>query len=284
MPELPEVEVICQGLLPHLLGRTILDVNCSGKDLRSPVDCQAMKTELNNTRITSLKRRAKYLILKTDCGATLIIHLGMTGNMGIFETGSAPKKHDHVYWQLDNNTELRFNDTRRFGAVHLLPAQKARQEEKRFFSATGPEPFSRSCSVAYLSRKAAHRKLAIKKFIMDSHVVAGIGNIYANESLFRARIHPERQVSSLSEKEWRRLLTTIRKILKYAIKCGGSTISDFVGASGEGGYFQMNFLIYGKAGERCSECDGIIVKETIGGRASFFCPVCQAQQGDEDKR
>lgn len=284
MPELPEVEVICRGLLPHLLNRTILNVHGSGKQLRFPVHCQEMQTELHNTRIISLSRRAKYLILKTDCGATLIIHLGMTGNMGIFETGSSLKKHDHVCWHLDNNTELRFNDARRFGAVRLLPAKNAKQEEKRFFAATGPEPFSRSCSVAYLSHLAAHRKLAIKKFIMDSHVVAGIGNIYANESLFLARIHPERQVSSLSNKEWRRLLTTMRKILKHAIKCGGSTISDFVGASGEGGYFQMKFRIYGKAGETCSECYGVITKETIGGRASFFCPVCQPKVGDEGIR
>jgi len=284
MPELPEVEVICQGLLPHLLGRTILNIHCSGKQLRSPVKCQEMRNELNNRRITSLSRRAKYLILKTDRGATIIIHLGMSGNMGIFERGSATKKHDHVCWQLDNNTELRFNDARRFGAVRLLPAENARQEEKRFFAATGPEPFSRSCSVSYLRQRAAQRKLAIKKFIMDSHVVAGIGNIYANESLFRAGIHPERQVASLSDKEWRRLLIDIRKILKHAIKCGGSTISDFVGASGEGGYFQMNFLIYGKTGETCSACGTVIRKEIIGGRASFFCPVCQPRSGDKRNR
>ena len=281
MPELPEVEVICQGLLPHLLGRTIIHVRCSGKQLRSPVLCSEMKTELCDKKITSLCRRAKYLLMKTDDGTALIIHLGMTGNMGIFTAGSATKKHDHVCWQLDNNTELRFNDARRFGAVRLLPAKNAQQEEKRFFSATGPEPLSRSCSVAYLTRQAAHRKIGIKKFIMDSHMIAGIGNIYANESLFRARIHPERPASSLSPKEWKSLLNIIRKTLKHAIQCGGSTISDFVDASGKGGYFQMNFRIYGKAGEACSECGHVILKETIGGRASFFCPICQPKPGDD---
>ena len=281
MPELPEVEVICQGLLPHLMGRTIINIRCSGKQLRSPVLCKEMKTELCGRKIIRLSRRAKYLLLAIDGGATLIIHLGMTGNMGIFDAGSATKKHDHVRWQLDNNTELRFNDARRFGAVRLLPAKNAAQEEKRFFSATGPEPFSHSCSVTYLTQLATHRKIAIKKFIMDSHVIAGIGNIYANESLFRARIHPERPASSLSAKEWQCLLTIIRKTLKHAIKCGGSTISDFVDASGKGGYFQMNFRIYGKAGEACSECGEVISKETIGGRASFFCPVCQPKTGDE---
>jgi formamidopyrimidine-DNA glycosylase len=281
MPELPEVEVICRGLLPHLLNRTIISIRCSGKQLRSPVQCEEMNAELCGRRITSLSRRAKYLVLKSEGGAALIIHLGMTGNMGIFDAGSATKKHDHVCWQLDNKTELRFNDARRFGAVRLLPERTAVQEEKRFFSATGPEPFSRSCSVAYLSQLAARRKIAIKKFIMDSHVIAGIGNIYANESLFRARIHPERPASSLSAKEWERLRSIIRKTLNHAIACGGSTISDFVDASGKGGYFQMNFRIYGKAGESCSECGEKIRKETIGGRASFFCPVCQPQSGDK---
>lgn len=277
MPELPEVEVICQGLLPHILNKTITNVRCSGKQLRSPVQCKEMHAELCGKRITSLSRRAKYLVLKTDGGASLVIHLGMTGNMGIFDADSATKKHDHIRWQLDNNTELRFNDARRFGSVRLLPAKNAAQEEKRLFSATGPEPFSRSCSVAYLTRQAARRKIAIKKFIMDSHVIAGIGNIYANESLFRATIHPERPASSLSPEEWKCLLSIIRKTLKHAIKCGGSTISDFVDASGKGGYFQMNFRIYGKAGEACSECGTVIMKETIGGRASFFCPACQPQ-------
>jgi formamidopyrimidine-DNA glycosylase len=281
MPELPEVEVICQGLIPHLLTRTITNVRCSGKQLRSPVLCEEMNAELCGRKITNLSRRAKYLLLKTDSGASLIIHLGMTGNMGIFDAGSATKKHDHVCWKLDNNTELRFNDARRFGAIHLLPAKNAQPEEKRFFSKTGPEPFSPSCSVAYLTRQAAHRNIAIKKFIMDSHVIAGIGNIYANESLFRARIHPERPASSLSVKEWECLLAIIRKTLRHAIKCGGSTISDFVDASGKGGYFQINFQIYGKAGEACVECGEVIIKETIGGRASFLCPVCQPKPDNE---
>lgn len=284
MPELPEVEVICQGLLPHLLNRTIAAVRCSGKQLRYPVPCREMELELCGNEIVRLQRRAKYLILATKNGATLIIHLGMTGNMGIFDTDSPAKKHDHVCWQLDNGRELRFNDARRFGAVHLLPGKTAREVEKQFFSATGPEPFSRSCSVKYLAGQAAHRKIGIKKFIMDSHIIAGIGNIYANESLFRASIHPDYPASSLSLKEWKRLRATIRKTLRHAIQCGGSTISDFVDASGKGGYFQMNFLVYGKAGEACSRCGETIRRETIGGRASFFCPVCQPQQGSDPVR
>ncbi|MBL4901989.1 MAG: bifunctional DNA-formamidopyrimidine glycosylase/DNA-(apurinic or apyrimidinic site) lyase [Desulfocapsa sp.] len=284
MPELPEVEVICKGLLPHLINRTIVSVYCSGKQLRYPVPCREMQRELCKKKIISLSRRAKYLILRTDRGGGLIIHLGMTGNLGIFKTGSATKKHDHVCWELDNNTELRFNDTRRFGAVYFFTAKEITKAIKHFFANTGPEPFSRACSVQYLSGLAARRNIAIKQFIMDNHMVAGIGNIYANESLFRSGIHPERAASSLSAKEWKRLLTVIRQTLTHAIKCGGSTISDFLGASGDGGYFQINFRIYGKSGEKCSECGGLIMKKNIGGRASFFCPVCQKIVANHSRR
>jgi formamidopyrimidine-DNA glycosylase len=275
MPELPEVEVICQGLLPHLIHKKILAVRCSGKQLRAPVHCTEMQNELIGHEIISLRRRAKYLILKTSSGSSLIIHLGMTGNMGIFPPNTPLKKHDHVCWQLDNETELRFNDTRRFGAVHILAAKNCNTLEKDFFAATGPEPFSRTCTAEYLCKRAGKRKIAIKKFIMDNHVIAGIGNIYANEALFRAGIHPERGVNSINLEEWRTLMRVVRKTLKHAIACGGSTISDFVNASGQGGYFQMNFQIYGKEGENCRNCGSVISKKTIGGRASFFCRSCQ---------
>ncbi len=277
MPELPEVEVICRGLQEHIVGKRITAIYSSGKRLRLPLERESMHRELVGQRILNLSRRAKYLCMELENGAFLIIHLGMTGNMGIFANGSVLKKHDHVCWTLENKTELRFNDTRRFGAVQLLAAKDAKAQKKALFAATGPEPFSRTCSTSYLKERAARRKQAVKCFIMDSHVIAGIGNIYANESLFRSGIHPTRPASTLSEKEWKRLLTIIRKTLRHAIECGGSTISDFVDASGKGGYFQMNFQIYGKAGEQCSQCREIIQKTTIGGRASFFCPACQQE-------
>ncbi len=275
MPELPEVEVICQGLQSHLLNQTISSVYCSGKDLRIPIDCVALQTELLNSAITSLRRRAKYLLLKTDNGAALIIHLGMTGNLGIFPAGTALKKHDHVCWTLGNNTELRYNDTRRFGSIRLLKPETSSSDEKAFFAAIGPEPLSRNCSTAYLMQRAVNRKQSVKSFLMDSHVLAGVGNIYANETLFKAGIHPEQPASSLSAKQWERVLTVLRKTLKHAIACGGSTISDFVNASGEGGYFQMNFKIYGKTGEPCETCGEIVQKKQVGGRASFYCRKCQ---------
>jgi formamidopyrimidine-DNA glycosylase len=277
MPELPEVEVICRGLQEHIVNKRITDIYYSGKKLRLPLESAAMRQELVGQQIFSLRRRAKYLLLEVENGAFLIIHLGMTGNLGIFDKGSSLKKHDHVCWTLENGTELRFNDTRRFGAVQLLPAKDAKAQLKSFFAATGPEPFSRTCSIPYLKKRAENRKQAIKCFIMDSHVIAGIGNIYANESLFRSGIHPTRPASTLGEKEWKRLLTTMRKTLKHAIECGGSTISDFVDASGKGGYFQMNFQIYGKDGDQCTKCQDTIQKIIIGGRASFFCPTCQKE-------
>ncbi|RUM43069.1 MAG: formamidopyrimidine-DNA glycosylase [Desulfocapsa sp.] len=277
MPELPEVEVICQGLRPHIIGKYIREIRCSGKRLRTEVNCKGMQRELCSQPIISLKRRAKYLILQVENGAMLILHLGMTGNLGIFKQGTVQKKHDHICWLLDDDQEMRFNDTRRFGAVHLLPAENAKQLEKAFFAATGPEPFARNCNTAYLLKRAEKRSQAVKNFIMDSHIIAGIGNIYANESLFRCGIHPARPAATLSEKEWKHLLTIIRKTLKHAIRCGGSTISDFVNASGEGGYFQMNFQIYGKTGETCTVCGQKIEKTVLGGRASFFCPGCQPE-------
>lgn len=275
MPELPEVEVICQGLRPHIIGETILDVFWSGKKLRTPINLSEIRKELSQQRITSLTRRAKYLILEVKSGARLIIHLGMTGNLGIYPVESPCKKHDHLQWVLDKGQEIRLNDVRRFGSVHLIKAHNAASRQKAFFANSGPEPFSRSCSAAYLYRRATTRQQAIKNFIMDSHIIAGIGNIYANEALFRAGIHPARPASTLTEKQWRRLLTIIRKTLKHAIQCGGSTISDFINASGEGGYFQMNFQVYGKANEQCINCRQQIEKTVIGGRASFFCPSCQ---------
>ena len=275
MPELPEVEVICQGLRPHIVGKTIQAIHWSGKELRTPVNIEGMVQELLHQQITSLTRRAKYLILETTIGARLILHLGMTGNLGIFPVESPCKKHDHLRWVLDDNQEMRLNDARRFGSVHLIGAKNAPSKQKTFFANSGPEPFSRACSAAYLHKRAATRQQAVKNFIMDSHIIAGIGNIYANEALFRAGIHPALPASTLTEKQWQRLLTIIRKTLRHAIQCGGSTISDFINASGEGGYFQMNFQVYGKENEQCSRCKQQIQKTIIGGRASFFCPLCQ---------
>ncbi|MFH2123884.1 MAG: bifunctional DNA-formamidopyrimidine glycosylase/DNA-(apurinic or apyrimidinic site) lyase [Pseudomonadota bacterium] len=277
MPELPEVEVICQGLRPHLTGRVITAIQCSGKDLRHPVPHSLMNEMLCGQTIHAVARRAKYLLIETKDQTLLIIHLGMTGNLGIFPHATPLKIHDHVRWQLDNGLELRLNDTRRFGAVWLLPPEQANNMETVFFGTTGPEPFSKDCTPAYFMTLARTRKQPVKTFLMDSKVVAGIGNIYANEALFAAGIHPCCEVCTLQEDDWQRLIQLIRQILTQAIACGGSTISDFINASGESGYFQVNFQVYGRNNQPCHECGTPIEKINIGGRASYFCPGCQGE-------
>ncbi|MBA3008174.1 MAG: bifunctional DNA-formamidopyrimidine glycosylase/DNA-(apurinic or apyrimidinic site) lyase [Proteobacteria bacterium] len=293
MPELPEVEVICQGLRPHLTGRVITAIQSSGKDLRHPVPHSLMNEILCGQTIRAVTRRAKYLLIETedeklsrssavldarDTRSSLtvvIIHLGMTGNLGIFPHATPLKIHDHVRWRLDNGLELRLNDTRRFGAVWLLTPKQAENIETDFFGTTGPEPFSKTCTPAHFMALARARKQPVKTFLMDSKVVAGIGNIYANEALFAAGIHPCREVCTLQEDDWQLLIQLIRQILIQAIACGGSTISDFINASGESGYFQMNFKVYGRKGQPCHQCGSPIEKTQISGRASYFCPSCQ---------
>lgn len=275
MPELPEVEVICRGIRPFLVGRTVTAIHCSGKRLRHPVPLEAMQRKIINQTISTVERRAKFLQISLQTGDMLIIHLGMTGNLGIFSPSARRAKHDHVLWSLDNDTELRYNDIRRFGFIRLLSRHEVADREETIFKTTGPEPFSDEFSAEYLQRLAKGKTLAVKLFIMTNQIVAGIGNIYANESLFAAGIQPTRKAQTLTRKEWDRLVTETRRVLSHAIECGGSTISDFLNASQERGYFQINFKVYGREGETCTLCSTKIEKQKIGGRASYYCPNCQ---------
>jgi len=275
MPELPEVEVICRGLRSFLLGRTVTAVHCSGKRLRHPVPMQAMQREIVNQTITAVDRRAKFLQISLAGGDMLIIHLGMTGNLGIFPPSATLAKHDHVLWSLNDGNELRYNDSRRFGSIRFLSAEEVSSREETIFKTTGPEPFSNAFSAEYLEQLAKGKGLAVKLFIMTNQTVAGIGNIYANESLFAAGIRPARKIQTLTCKEWVRLVSEIRNILHQAIECGGSTISDFLNASRERGYFQMNFKVYDREGKACHLCSAKIEKQKLGGRSSYFCPQCQ---------
>ncbi len=275
MPELPEVEVICRGLRPHLIGRRVESITYDGKRLRCPVPIELMRSQLPGKHITKVDRRAKYLLIYFSSSTLLIIHLGMTGQLGLFPVGSSTALHDHLFLQLDNQFELRYNDTRRFGAIHLLSGSAIKEQVRIFFQRTGPEPLSNKCSSTYLHTKAKGRKLPIKTFLMNTEVIAGIGNIYANESLFMAKINPNRPAGKLTRKEWNSLLEHLRSTLNWAIACGGSTISDFINASGEQGYFQAYFRVYGKAGQPCRDCTTTIKKIQLSGRASFFCPRCQ---------
>jgi len=275
MPELPEVEVICRTIRPFLKNRTIKAIYHNGKNLRHEVPLQAMREELADNQIVTIERRAKYLLVNFETSALLIIHFGMTGNLGIFPRSSPVAKHDHIRFLLENGTELRFNDTRRFGSMHVIFPQEQKNIEQTFFKTTGPEPFADDFSGKYLQKLALGKSQSVKTFIMTNQTVAGIGNIYANESLFAAGIRPSRKVNNISLKSWNRLVAEIQKVLRHAISCGGSTVSDFVNANQGKGYFQMNFKVYSKNGHSCSTCSSTIKKITVGGRASFYCPKCQ---------
>jgi formamidopyrimidine-DNA glycosylase len=276
MPELPEVEVTRQGLLPHLLGRRIITVKWSSKRLRLPMPRKLLHESIQGNRITAVDRRAKYLLIRMQDGCVLIFHLGMTGKLGMFPAAAPKAIHDHLRLRLDNDMELRFNDVRRFGSITVWPAEQALIQEEIFNSSKGIEPFGSEFTAANLARLARRRSMPVKTFLMDSRLIAGIGNIYANEILFAASIHPQTRVNSLSEKKWQEITGCGLQILTRAIAAGGSTISDFLGASGNPGYFQLQLAVYGKKDEACPGCGAKIKKETLGGRATFFCSNCQS--------
>ena len=275
MPELPEVEVMRRSIRPHLLGRKVLDVAASDKKLRQPIPLDSLRRELPGKTIVEVGRRAKFLLIQLDSGAMLIIHLGMTGNLAFLPVGAPLAKHDHLRLALDNGSELRYSDSRRFGLIHMLSAGEAGEVERLLFRDIGPEPFGRACSAAYFEKLAHGRAIPVKVFLMTPKVVAGVGNIYASESLFRAGILPRRPAASLSLVEWTRLVKAVREVLNEAINCGGSTISSFLDANRERGYFQMNFAVYDREGEPCLKCGQAVAKVRLGGRSSFFCGRCQ---------
>ena len=274
MPELPEVETICRGLAPLIIGKIIVAIETSGKDLRQPVPLTEMAAALPGQTIKAIRRRAKYLLI--ECGGLLVIHLGMTGNLGVFPANLPPEKHCHVRFRFADGDELRYRDSRRFGRIILLPAP-FHEAERQFFAATGPEPLACDATrdAARLAEKTSRMQAPIKAALLSGALIAGIGNIYACESLFRARLDPRRAAGSLTLAEWQRLLAAIQEVLREAIACGGSTISDYVNAQQKPGYFQMNFMVYGRAGETCQNCGAAIAQTKIAGRSTFFCPKCQ---------
>ena len=273
MPELPEVEVIKCGLQRHLPGRKVLKIVAGNKKLRQPIPRKNLKKFIQGARIQSVDRRAKFLLITMDNGAILIIHLGMTGRLGIFPADSPRAKHDHLRLQLDNGMQLRFNDIRRFGSVQLIPPGKGLANT--MLSNIGPEPFRQEFNPFYLRQLAAGKNRPIKNFLMDSRVVAGIGNIYACEILFHAGLNPGRKISTLSINEWERIVAGTHHVLMQAIESGGTTISDFVNASGKSGYFQLELQTYGRQGKSCNACSTPITRKTMAGRSTFFCPECQ---------
>lgn len=270
MPELPEVETSRRGIAPHIEGKTFKAVIIRQPRLRWPVP-DSLKKTLPGLRLDSVERRGKYLLLKTRQG-TLILHLGMSGNLRITTPEQAPGKHDHVDFIFDDNTVLRLNDQRKFGAV-LWSSDPI--DRHPLLATLGPEPLSDAFNGDYLLQRAAKRSLPVKSLLMDSHIVVGVGNIYASESLFMAGILPTRPAGEISLREYLQLAEAVKTVLQMAIDKGGTTLRDFTDAQGKPGYFQQALRVYGRVDQPCLTCEEPVQQIKIGQRTSYFCSVCQ---------
>jgi formamidopyrimidine-DNA glycosylase len=270
MPELPEVETTRRGLEELLVGRTVITVHVHNPALRWPVPHGLAKV-LAGRRVLAIGRRSKYLLVQCD-GGTLIIHLGMTGHLRVVPAAEALRKHDHVELRLDDGRALRFNDSRRFGAVIWTPDDPA---EHPLLKNLGPEPFAAGFTADYLARRAQGRRIAVKPLLMDAGMVVGVGNIYASEALFRAGIDPRRPAGKISRPAFQRLVTAVRAVLDEAIAAGGTTIRDFANSDGEPGYFRINLRVYGRTGAPCVVCGAPVRQVRLGQRSTYFCPKCQ---------
>lgn len=269
MPELPEVETTLRGLTPHLRNRRIESVLVTQPQLRWPVSAEI--NTLCKLKVLSLQRRAKYLLIGTESGH-IIVHLGMSGSLRIVDADEPRRKHDHVEFRISSGRLMRYHDPRRFGAVlwtsdHL--------DKHILLSKLGPEPLSEAFDCEHLFRATRKRKMAIKNLIMDSHIVVGVGNIYASEALFLARVRPGMAAGRITRKQCDALVTSIKNVLHNAIQQGGTTLRDFVNSDGAPGYFQQTLNVYGRAGEPCRSCGQLIKSKVIGQRSTFYCAVCQ---------
>ncbi|MFV0275918.1 MAG: bifunctional DNA-formamidopyrimidine glycosylase/DNA-(apurinic or apyrimidinic site) lyase [Parahaliea sp.] len=270
MPELPEVETTRRGIAPHAQGQPVREVVVREPRLRWPVPPQ-LPALLAGQRIERIERRAKYLLFHTAAG-TLLVHLGMSGSLRVIQgVAPAPGRHDHVDLVLAGNCLLRYNDPRRFGCwLWLAPG-----EDHPLLAALGPEPLSADFDGDRLYRRSRGRKGPVKSFIMDAHVVVGVGNIYANEALFLAGIRPERAAGRLSRARYEHLADCIKQVLTCAIDQGGTTLRDFVGGDGKPGYFAQQLLVYGRAGEPCKRCGGVLRERRLSQRSTVYCVTCQ---------
>ena len=272
MPELPEVETTRRGLQPHLIGRIPVSVRVRQARLRWPVDERGL-AQWCGAPIEAVNRRSKWLVLENAKGFVLI-HLGMSGSLRVLPAGTPAQKHDHVDLLLDDDRLLRYTDPRRFGA--WLVGQGDWRQHPRL-KTLGPEPLSDAFSIDQLAAQSHNSRRAIKTLIMDSRIVVGVGNIYANEALFMAGIHPARPANTLSADEVVCLHEAIVWVLRQAIEAGGTTLQDFTRPDGRPGYFSQALAVYGKAGEPCPRCGQASIERVIlGQRSAFFCPHCQA--------
>ncbi|WP_430456958.1 bifunctional DNA-formamidopyrimidine glycosylase/DNA-(apurinic or apyrimidinic site) lyase [Rheinheimera sp.] len=269
MPELPEVEVSRLGITPHLTNRTIRHIDVRQPMLRWPVPAEVMAVA--NAPVLNVSRRAKYLLIEVS-GGSIILHLGMSGNLKILSADTPAGKHDHVDIVLDNKTLLRLNDTRRFGAVLWQPTGI----DHPLLTTLGPEPLTPAFHAEQLFVQCQKRSSAIKLVLMDNHVVVGVGNIYANESLFKAGILPTKPANQLTLAQCAVLVEVVKQILAQAITQGGTTLKDFSQADGKPGYFKQELLVYGRGGDACVSCNSPLEEIRLGQRSTVFCRHCQA--------
>jgi formamidopyrimidine-DNA glycosylase len=294
VPELPEVETVRAGLEPVLRGRRFVRVQQRRKDLRFPLP-EHFAERLTGRKVSRLERRAKYILMHLDHGEVLAVHLGMTGRFTINRGGSGKAsqlgefthdhghdaKHDHLVFTMSGGAVVTYNDARRFGYMTLIPT--AGIEQDAFFRGLGVEPLGDDLNPAYLARRALGKKVDLKAFLMDQRIIAGLGNIYVCEALFRAGLDPWKGASRLVTKTGRptpaakRLVPEIKAVLSDAIRAGGSTLRDYKQANGDLGSFQKEFAVYGREGQPCARpgCRGTVRRKTQGGRSTFYCPACQ---------
>jgi formamidopyrimidine-DNA glycosylase len=271
VPELPEVETTVRGLAQVLDGRRIARVEARRGDLRRPFP-HDLGQRLTGARVTGLGRRAKYGLIATDRGDTMIFHLGMSGRWRIDPIDIGP--HDHLLIETDERRLLSLNDPRRFGSVDLVPSDTLAQWPA--FKALGPEPLGGELSGKWFRARLAGRSAAIKLMLLDQRIVAGLGNIYVCEALFRARINPKKAAGRVGQAKLDALAVQIPAVLLEAIEAGGSTLRDFAAPDGELGYFSKTFDVYGREGEQCrGGCAGSVRRIVQGGRSTFYCPACQ---------
>lgn len=269
MPELPEVEVSRLGISPHIEGQQISAVRVHDSRLRWPVPAQVHQVE--GERLTAIRRRAKYLLLETGAG-TLILHLGMSGALRVVPSATTLKKHDHIEIVFEHGVSLRLNDPRRFGALLYSETEVMNHS---LLSKLGPEPLTEAFNPDYLWQRSRDRKQSVKTFLMDNQVVVGVGNIYANEALFKAGINPKRSAGKISKQRYEKLVPIVKQTLSEAIKQGGTTLRDFTNVDGSPGYFAQQLLVYGRGGKRCVNCRQILKEIRLGQRSTVYCTQCQ---------
>lgn len=270
MPELPEVETTRRGLARHVRGRSIRALKVYERRLRWPVSA-GLPATVAGQRIVSTGRRAKYLLLTLESG-TLLVHLGMSGNLRVVAADSPRVAHDHFDLELDSGCALRFNDPRRFGSLLYT---RGDPRAHPLLAELAPEPLAREFDAPYLWRITRGRRVAVKQLLMNSRLVVGVGNIYASEALFRARIRPRRQARSLTRSESARLVRAVRAVLRSAIRAGGTTLRDYLRTDGSPGYFRQRLFVYERAGLPCRRCGARVRATTQGQRSTYYCPACQ---------